>query len=941
MTEAREPLAKNATPSAAEALRRRAEELLDGLSEGAGVAASPAPQDIVAAVHELRVYQVELEMQNEELRRAELELDAQRAKYFELFDLAPVGYLTVGDRGIVGDANFTAAHLLGVERQTLVGQPFGAFVFEPDRDVDYLHQRSLRQTGEPQTYELRLRRAIGAAASADHFWARLDVQPQPATDGEQRLFWVTFSDITDARQAQAALRDSEQWYRALLENANDAVHVVGLSTSQPGRFIDVNERACAMLGYSREELLGMTTADIDIPTQARRAALVKRLQDECSATFETEHLAKDGGRIPVEVSASRFELRGEPIVLAVVREITARRLAEAYRETGREVLRILNDPGDLQDSIQRVVAALKRQTGLDAVGIRLRDGDEFPYVGQQGFSQDFLLTENTLVERGADGGVCRDSDGNLSLECTCGLVLSGKADPADPNATAGGSYWTNDSLPFLDLPLDQDPRLHPRNHCVYEGYASMALVPIRDTSGIVGLIHLNDRRKGCFSADTVELLEGIAAHIGAALLRKQAEQELHEAERRLLERSSRGESLNAALNEVNARLSASFELGPALDDVLEMACAALECDAALLATSGLGGSRVEHAFGIELADDIAVFDELSGTMSTDGPSVLAASSDGPHGAWLGARLGLAEAIVAPVWSYRGAGGALLLGRRDGEPRFDDQSTDFVQHLALSLGLALASAAQFEAERHVALALQDALLVMPAAIRGLEFSHLYRSATATTRVGGDFVDVFEMAEGRVGVLVGDVSGKGLEAAVLTSIIKHTIRAYARDTPSPALTVSRANLALDESAQFPGFASVFFGVVDGSQNSLTYCSAGHPPAALLGADGSVRLLEGRSPIIGAFPDVIYADHTVRFAPDETVLLYTDGVTEARSAEGVFFAEEGLLATLGSIDAADIAGLPTTVFDAVMTFSDGRLSDDIALLAFRHFGPASPKC
>ena len=133
----------------------------------------------------------------------------------------------------------------------------------------------------------------------------------------------------------------------------------------------------------------------------------------------------------------------------------------------------------------------------------------------------------------------------------------------------------------------------------------------------------------------------------------------------------------------------------------------------------------------------------------------------------------------------------------------------------------------------------------------------------------------------------------------------------------------------------------GVVDGSQNSLTYCSAGHPPAALLGADGSVRLLEGRSPIIGAFPDVIYADHTVRFAPDETVLLYTDGVTEARSAEGVFFAEEGLLATLGSIDAADIAGLPTTVFDAVMTFSDGRLSDDIALLAFRHFGPASPKC
>ena len=745
---------------------------------------------------------------------------------------------------------------------------------------------------------------------------------------------MTFSDISEARQAQAALRDSEQWYRALLENANDAVYVFELSAYEPGRFMDVNERACAMLGYSREALLGMTIGEIDVPGQTKRADVVKHLQEDGSATFETEHLARDGSRIPVEVSARTFELRGQPIVLSVVREISARRLVEDYRETGREVLLILNDPGDLHDSIRRVIAALKRQTGFDAVGIRLRDGDDFPYVGQQGFSQDFLLTENTLLAHGADGAVCHDSAGNISLECTCGLVLSGATDPADPNATAGGSYWTNDSLPFLDLPPDQDPRLHPRNLCAYEGYASMALVPIRDTSGIVGLLHLNDRRKGRFSAETVELLEGIAAHIGAALLRKQAEQQLRGAEQLLFERSSRGESLNAALNEVNARLNASFELEPAIDDVLEMACAALECDAALLATSALGGSRVDHAFGIDLADEVAVFDELlSSATSTDAPAVLTARSDGPHGAWLGDRLGLAEAIVAPVWSYRGAGGALLLGRRGGEPHFDDQSTDFVQHLALSLGLALASAAQFEVERHVALTLQDALLVMPAAVRGLEFSHLYRSATATTRVGGDFVDVFEMAEGRVGVLVGDVSGKGLEAAVLTSIIKHTIRAYAHDNPSPALTVSRANLVLNESALFSGFATVFFAVVDGSQNSLTYCSAGHPPAVLLGPAGSVRLLGGRSPIIGAFPDVVYADHTVQFAPDQTVLLYTDGVTEARDKEGAFFAEEGLLATLRSADAADIAGLPAAIFDAVMTFSDGRLTDDIALLAFRH--------
>jgi diguanylate cyclase (GGDEF)-like protein/PAS domain S-box-containing protein len=163
---------------------------------------------------------------------------------------------------------------------------------------------------------------------------------------------------------------------------------------------------------------------------------------------------------------------------------------------------------------------------LDAIGIRLQDGDDFPYFAQQGFSRDFLLTENTLVERAADGGVCRDKDGNVSLECTCGLVISGQTDPVNPHFTRGGSCWTNDrsGTPF------RDTRLHPRDRCLRDGFQSVALVPIRNKDGIVGLIHLNDRRKGCFTLEPVELLEGIASHIGEALMRKRAEEELRKAE---------------------------------------------------------------------------------------------------------------------------------------------------------------------------------------------------------------------------------------------------------------------------------------------------------------------------------------------------------------------------------------------------------------------------
>ena len=194
----------------------------------------------------------------------------------------------------------------------------------------------------------------------------------------------------------------------------------------------------------------------------------------------------------------------------------------------------------------------------------------------------------------------------------------------------------------------------------------------------------------------------------------------------------------------------------------------------------------------------------------------------------------------------------------------------------------------------------------------------------------------MLGGKIGVLVGDVSGKGLEAAVLTSIIKDTIKAYAHDTSSPSVAIARANVALGEAARLPDFASVFYAVVDGEHNSLTYCNAGHPPAAVIGLDGSVRLLGGTSPVIGAFRDLAYEESTMPLELSETVLLYTDGVTEARNVDGAFFTEEGLVATLKSADTTDVATLPTKVLAAVMEFTEGRLTDDIALLAFRHVKP-----
>jgi len=221
--EARAAHAPDGLRREAEELRREAEARVDGMSAAAAAAAaaSPVPEDIAAIVHELRVHQIELEMQNEELRRAQLRLDAQREKYFELFNLAPVGYLTLNDEGVIGDANLTAARLLGVDRQLLVGQPLSAFVLTDDRDVLYLHLRMLQQTGEPQIGELRLLRLGGApkagsaaetASAADPacFWARLEGRPRSKCDGEPLSCWVTFSDVDESVAARDALQESQE-----------------------------------------------------------------------------------------------------------------------------------------------------------------------------------------------------------------------------------------------------------------------------------------------------------------------------------------------------------------------------------------------------------------------------------------------------------------------------------------------------------------------------------------------------------------------------------------------------------------------------------------------------------------------------------------------------------------------------------------------------------
>jgi PAS domain S-box-containing protein len=199
------------TPPQGDALRKRAEEIAWG--KAARMSENPealSPEETRRTLHELRVHQIELEMQNEELRRTQKDLDAAQARYFDLYDLAPVGYCTVSEKGLILEANLTAATLLGVARSALVKQPISRFILKEDQDIYYRHRKQLFEThstssgqaGEPQACELRMVKMEGTA-----FWAHLEATAAWDADGAP-LCRVVMSDITGRKQAEAALQQA-------------------------------------------------------------------------------------------------------------------------------------------------------------------------------------------------------------------------------------------------------------------------------------------------------------------------------------------------------------------------------------------------------------------------------------------------------------------------------------------------------------------------------------------------------------------------------------------------------------------------------------------------------------------------------------------------------------------------------------------------------------
>jgi PAS domain S-box-containing protein len=294
------------------ALRRRAEKL----------AVNPptvvADADARRMLHELDVHQIELELQNTELRSARDELEILLDKYTELYDFAPVGYFTLAADGIIRLVNLTGATMVGIGRSNLIGRSFAMLVAKGQRAGFRTFLKQVFASATKQAAEFDL---------ADENLATRTVTIEARRSPNELECSAMILDITGRRQALEQMRVSEIRYRRLFEAAHDGVLIIDPGTS---RIIDANPFMTRLLGYPRDQLIGKELFEIGLlKDEAASRQMVRKLKRDHEIRYEDLPLESQTGRHQdVEVVANLYHEDGQPVIQCNIRDITARKLAE-------------------------------------------------------------------------------------------------------------------------------------------------------------------------------------------------------------------------------------------------------------------------------------------------------------------------------------------------------------------------------------------------------------------------------------------------------------------------------------------------------------------------------------------------------------------------------------------------------------------------------------
>ena len=420
--------------------------------------------------------------------------------------------------------NKQSAATIGVEPNDFIGQnhwkmfpKYRGTVLE-DNFRDAMEKREVRQ------FEIY--------SSYNDNWFIVTVYP--SSEG----ITVLGSNITERKKA-------EEKTKMILESIAESY----FEFDNEWRYVDVNDKSQEILGLKKNELIGKVTWELfpQLIGSKQYKEFHRAKTENIPVRFETKSVA----------TGEWFETNAYPHqegLSAYSHDITDRKNAELERETSNEFLKLLNESDNIYNLIHSAINFFWKQSGCEAVGIRLKEGEDYPYYETKGFSKDFIKLENNLCLYNKYGNTKIDSKGYPIMECMCGNVICGRFDPSQPFFTNNGSFWTNNTTKLLATSSEDDRQARTRNRCNGEGYESIALIPLISGTKKLGLLQLNDRRKNLFNPELITVWERLTGYLSAALAKFQADehkQQLLENEQQLTEElQSSNEELQSTTEEL-------------------------------------------------------------------------------------------------------------------------------------------------------------------------------------------------------------------------------------------------------------------------------------------------------------------------------------------------------------------------------------------------------
>jgi PAS domain S-box-containing protein len=742
--------------------------------------------------------------------------------------------------------------------------------------------------------------------------------PQKDAQGGVLQWFGTNTDITERKQAEAALANSE---RSLAE----AQHIGRIGSWEWN--IETGE-----VSWS-PELYSLYQVDPD--------TFVPSIQAFGDFIHPDDRDYVDGiiGQILSGIAPGDFDFR---IVLAdgSTRYINTTGQLTEYDEAGRPRLMVgvnqdVTERKRVEQTLLRLNRTLAAHSASDQALVRARD--ESSYLEEVcrivvevcghamvwiGYKQD---NDDSSVRPVASAGF---EEGYLE---TLNITWADSERGRGPTGTA-----VRTGRPSKCPNMLTDPTFAPwREEAARRGYASSVALPLLESETAFGAITIYSSEPDPFSDDEVKLLADLTEDLalGINTLRLQTAHAEAERERDIL--LAEEQHLTEELQAINEELQAQTEeLQVQTEELAARERQLREQNEELLA------SRYNRTL-IEASLDPLVTIGLDGTI-TDVNEAAVKIRGYSREEIIGtdfsdyftdpqkARLGYQEAFArGSVTDY-----PLTIRSRDGRLTdvlynatvYRDESGKVQGVFAAARDITAIK--ELEVQREIASTLQGALLDIPEETSLVMFSHLYRSATRDASVGGDFYDVFKVKDNRMAVLIGDVCGHGVEAARVAILVKDVVHAFAHQFSQPEMVLTKTNDLLLEK-RIHGFFTVFLGFLDPDTGVLEYSSAGHPPAVLRTAEGGVEELAAGSPPVGVFPGHSWKAGQVQLHKGDLLLLYTDGLIEARR-NGDFFGQEGLVKLLTHWKNPSPELLPQALLDEVLSFSGGALSDDVAMLA-----------